>query len=230
MTELLDEMCPQSAPHKAYIAFRYADPLTEDCLAEMRQDGVERAIAFTQYPQYSCSTTGSSINELWRVLKEESATDAKKAAKEGVPAKKPIEWSVIDRWPTQPKLIEVSSLLARFAYTIWTLTALSLVPFRRLSHKTSPPPSRLSTLSRRGTRLSSSSLPTLFLSQSSSKSMKSFAFKVQAVTAADDVFSLRCSPHSRGDPYITEVAATVLAVMAKLGNRNPFVLRSSSFG
>jgi ferrochelatase len=108
MTELLDEMCPATAPHKAYIAFRYADPLTEDCLEEMRQDGVERAIAFTQYPQYSCSTTGSSINELHRVLKKEAADDAKKGSKEGVPEKKAIEWSVIDRWPTQPKLIEVS--------------------------------------------------------------------------------------------------------------------------
>ena len=177
MTELLDEMCPQSAPHKAYIAFRYADPLTEDCLAEMRQDGVERAIAFTQYPQYSCSTTGSSINELWRVLKEESATDAKKAAKEGVPAKKPIEWSVIDRWPTQPKLIEVSSLLTRLIALRSALTALSLVLSLRLSHKTSPLPSRLSTLLRPGTRPSFSSLLTLFLSQSSSEPIKPFAFK-----------------------------------------------------
>ena len=32
----------------------------------MAADGVERAVAFTQYPQFSCSTTGSSLNELWR--------------------------------------------------------------------------------------------------------------------------------------------------------------------
>lgn len=103
MVKLLDEMCPESAPHKAYIAFRYADPLTEECLKEMREDGVERAVAFTQYPQYSCSTTGSSLNELWKVLERE-----KKGGELGT--QKEIEWSVIDRWPTEPKLIEVSLL------------------------------------------------------------------------------------------------------------------------
>lgn len=96
MVELLDELSPSTAPHKAYTAFRYADPLTEECLAELKKDGVKRAIAFTQYPQYSCSTTGSSLNELHRVLKQ--------SAKEGESLD--IEWSVIDRWPTQPKLVQ----------------------------------------------------------------------------------------------------------------------------
>ncbi|SCV71806.1 BQ2448_4500 [Microbotryum intermedium] len=90
MAKLLDELSPDTAPHKAYVAFRYANPLTETCLDEMRMDGVERAVAFTQYPQYSCSTTGSSINEMWRVLQERS--------KAGNASEKPIQWSVIDRW------------------------------------------------------------------------------------------------------------------------------------
>ncbi|KAK4047223.1 ferrochelatase hem15 [Microbotryomycetes sp. JL201] len=90
MAKLLDELSPETAPHKAYTAFRYARPLTEECLDEMRRDGVERAVAFTQYPQYSCSTTGSSLNELWKQLdglnKSKSDSD------------KEIKWSVIDRW------------------------------------------------------------------------------------------------------------------------------------
>lgn len=49
-----------SAPHKFYIGFRYVHPLTENAIEEMEKDGVERAVAFTQYPQYSCSTTGAS--------------------------------------------------------------------------------------------------------------------------------------------------------------------------
>lgn len=49
-----------AAPHKYYIGFRYVHPLTEEAIEEMEQDGIERAIAFTQYPQYSCSTTGES--------------------------------------------------------------------------------------------------------------------------------------------------------------------------
>lgn len=47
------------APHKFYIGFRYVHPLTEEAIEEMERDGVERAVAFTQYPQYSCSTTGT---------------------------------------------------------------------------------------------------------------------------------------------------------------------------
>ncbi|PAV20283.1 ferrochelatase [Pyrrhoderma noxium] len=66
MCSLLDELRPQSAPHKSYVAFRYAQPLTDACVKQMKEDGVKRAVAFTQYPQYSCSTTGSSLNELYR--------------------------------------------------------------------------------------------------------------------------------------------------------------------
>ena len=38
----------QSAPHKAYTAFRYAPPFTDDALDDMAADGVERAVAFSQ--------------------------------------------------------------------------------------------------------------------------------------------------------------------------------------
>jgi ferrochelatase len=93
MVSLLDELHPETAPHKFYVAFRYTDPLTEQTAREMRKDGVKRAIAFTQYPQYSCSTTGSSLNELYRRGKAGEMGD--------------VEWSVIDRWGTHPGFIEV---------------------------------------------------------------------------------------------------------------------------
>ncbi|TGZ85474.1 ferrochelatase [Ascodesmis nigricans] len=91
---LLDQLHPSTAPHKPYVAFRYADPLTEDTFLQLQKDGIRRAIAFTQYPQYSCSTTGSSLNELWKL--------SKKFDRQGS-----IEWSVIDRWPTHPGLVKV---------------------------------------------------------------------------------------------------------------------------
>ena len=52
MCDLLDVMSPETAPHKAYVGFRYAYPLTEDALEEMEKDGIERVVAFSQYPQY----------------------------------------------------------------------------------------------------------------------------------------------------------------------------------
>lgn len=93
MVERLDRLSPETAPHKFYVAFRYASPNSEDALKAMRDDGVERAVAFTQYPQFSCSTTGSSMNELWRAASRVGLRDA-------------FHWSVIDRWPTHPRFIE----------------------------------------------------------------------------------------------------------------------------
>ncbi|EKM80962.1 hypothetical protein AGABI1DRAFT_112668 [Agaricus bisporus var. burnettii JB137-S8] len=105
MAKLLDELHPNTAPHKAYVAFRYARPLTDQTARELKADGVKRAIAFTQYPQYSCSTTGSSLNELFRRGKAGEMGD--------------IEWSVIDRWGTHPGFIEavaqnIEAALAKF--------------------------------------------------------------------------------------------------------------------
>ncbi|CDZ96583.1 ferrochelatase [Phaffia rhodozyma] len=162
MVALLDELSPSTAPHKAYTAFRYADPLTEECLAELKRDGVKRAVAFTQYPQYSCSTTGSSLNELWRGLKE--------AGKKEAGGEVGIEWSVIDRWPTQPKLVEA-------------------------------------------------------IAESITKTLESYEPAVRDnVVILFSAHSLPLSVVNRGDPYITEVAATVLAVMEHLGNKNPYRL------
>lgn len=104
MCQILDELNPASAPHKPYVAFRYAAPLTEHALEEMKADGVTRAVAFTQYPQYSCSTTGSSLNELHRVAK-----------KQGWGGNGEVEWSVIDRWPADPGLVEAFAANIRTA-------------------------------------------------------------------------------------------------------------------
>ncbi|XP_033367378.1 ferrochelatase, mitochondrial isoform X2 [Parus major] len=93
MVKLLDSMSPHTAPHKYYIGFRYVHPLTEEAIADMESDGIERAVAFTQYPQYSCSTTGSSLNAIYRYYNEKGE-------------KPKMKWSIIDRWPTHPLLIQ----------------------------------------------------------------------------------------------------------------------------
>ena len=64
--EILDKTHPETAPHTPYVAFRYANPLTEHTLKQMMDDGIKRAVAFSQYPQFSYSTSGSSMNELYR--------------------------------------------------------------------------------------------------------------------------------------------------------------------
>lgn len=107
MCKLLDKISPETAPHKPYVAFRYANPLTEEMYERLLADGFGngnggRAVAFTQYPQYSCSTTGSSINELWKWRQRlEGKSGSLEYGKDGA-----IEWSVIDRWPVHPGLVE----------------------------------------------------------------------------------------------------------------------------
>ncbi|CAD5115478.1 DgyrCDS4447 [Dimorphilus gyrociliatus] len=93
MVELLDKLSPETAPHKFYIGFRYVNPLTEDAIDQMEKDGCQRAIAFSQYPQYSCSTTGSSLNAISRHYKKRN--DVSK-----------MLWTAIDRWPTHPTFVK----------------------------------------------------------------------------------------------------------------------------
>lgn len=80
-----------------YVAFRYAHPLTEDVYSKLLADGFGkrgRAVAFSQYPQYSCGTTGSSINEFYRCKEKLESPDSH------------INWSIIDRWPAHPKFVK----------------------------------------------------------------------------------------------------------------------------
>lgn len=58
------------------------------------RDGIKRVVLFSQYPQYCCSTSGSSFNAIYSYFKNNS-----KNANE-------IEWSVIDRWFSNPLLIK----------------------------------------------------------------------------------------------------------------------------
>lgn len=106
MCEILDQIHPASAPHFPYIAFRYAHPLTEETYQKMLDDGITRAVAFTQYPQYSFSTTQSNLNEL-------------KKQGEILDPMNTIKWSYIQQWPTHPGFIDtvarhVKDALAKF--------------------------------------------------------------------------------------------------------------------
>lgn len=93
MCQELDKISPETAPHKAYVGFRYASPLTEDTLEQMEADGIENAVAFSQYPQYSCTTSGSSMTAIYKHYASRSSPSQ-------------MRWSVIDRWPTHKPLIQ----------------------------------------------------------------------------------------------------------------------------
>ncbi|KPJ15385.1 Ferrochelatase, mitochondrial [Papilio machaon] len=94
LTKALDQMLPESAPHKHYVAFRYVPPFTEETFEQLEKDGVERAVIFSQYPQYSCATTGSSLNAIADFYRNRQ-----------IPQN--IKFSMIERWPTHPLLAKV---------------------------------------------------------------------------------------------------------------------------
>ena len=170
MCKILDRLSPETAPHKPYVAFRYAAPLTEEMYQQLLDDGFGqgkggRAVAFTQYPQYSCSTTGSSLNELWKWRNRLEGKSAGPNDPSGL-----IKWSVIDRWPAHPGLVEA---------------------FARNIEDT------LATYSEE---------------------------KRKDVVLLFSAHSLPMSVVNRGDTYPAEVAATVYAVMQRLGFSNAYRL------
>ena len=174
MCKILDQISPETGPHKPYVAFRYAAPLTETMYEQLLADGFGngnggRAVAFTQYPQYSCSTTGSSLNELW---KWRTRLEGKKAQEATDPDGNhgAITWSVIDRWPVHPGLVEA------FAKNI------------EAQLETYPEGKR------------------------------------DSVVLLFSAHSLPMSVVNRGDTYPAEVAATVYAVMQRLGFKNSYRL------
>jgi len=56
---------------KSYVAMRYWYPLTSDALEAIKRDGIERLVVVPLYPQFSISTSGSSL----RVLEQEFYAD-----------------------------------------------------------------------------------------------------------------------------------------------------------
>jgi len=92
LVEELNKNCSNYGIFKHYVGFRYAYPLTEDAIEKIKADGIKRIIAFSQYPQYSCSTAGSSLNKIAEIMIKDKTTD--------------LKWSFIDRWPVNEGLVQ----------------------------------------------------------------------------------------------------------------------------
>lgn len=157
LCEKLDKVSPETAPHKHYVGFRYANPFIENSLQQMEQDGVQHTILFSQYPQYSCATSGANFIQIY-----------KHYAKKQLPSN--MKWSMIDRWAIHPLLIR----------TISERIKEELIKF--------PEDIRNEVI----ILFSAHSLPLLSV--------------------------------WRGDPYVSEVSATVALVMEQLQYCNPYKL------
>nr|GMD42752.1 ferrochelatase-2, chloroplastic [Ipomoea batatas] len=58
----------KEVPANVYVAMRYWHPFTEEAVQQIKRDGITRLVVLPLYPQYSISTTGSSIRVLQNIF------------------------------------------------------------------------------------------------------------------------------------------------------------------
>ena len=85
---------------KVYVGMRYWYPFTEEAIAEIRKDNLDKLVVLPLYPQFSISTSGSSF----RVLEEMWRRDKQLAQ---------IDYTVIPSWYDHPQYVEAMVDLIR---------------------------------------------------------------------------------------------------------------------
>ncbi|XP_075522457.1 ferrochelatase-1, chloroplastic [Primulina tabacum] len=62
----------KEVPANVYVAMRYWHPFTEDAVHQIKKDRITRLVVLPLYPQYSISTTGSSIRVLQNMFRNDA--------------------------------------------------------------------------------------------------------------------------------------------------------------
>jgi ferrochelatase len=86
---------------KAYIGMRYWHPFTEEALDQIQNDGIEALVILPLYPQFSISTSGSSL----RVLQEEFSKHSEKYSK--------MMHTVVPSWYDRPGYVKAMADLLK---------------------------------------------------------------------------------------------------------------------
>src|SRR4028119_1995335 len=83
---------------RIYVGMRYWHPFTEEAIARIKRDRIERLVILPLYPQFSISTSGSSFRLLQRLWVED-------------PKLEQIEYTVIPSWYKQPSYLQSTAQL-----------------------------------------------------------------------------------------------------------------------
>ena len=84
-----------------YVGMRYWNPFTEEAIAKIKRDRIEKLLILPLYPQFSISTRGSSFRLLEKIWQED-------------PALSSIEYTVIASWYQQPGYLQsMAQLIAQ---------------------------------------------------------------------------------------------------------------------
>ena len=85
---LQSELQQKGQEARVYVGMRYWHPFTEEAIARIKRDRIERLVILPLYPQFSISTSGSSFRLLARLWLEDPKLDK-------------IEYTVIPSWYKQ---------------------------------------------------------------------------------------------------------------------------------
>ncbi len=81
-----------------YIGMRYWHPFTEEAIAKIKRDRIDRLVILPLYPQFSISTSGSSFRLLEKIWQED-------------PYLRPINYTVIRSWYSQAGYLQAMAQL-----------------------------------------------------------------------------------------------------------------------
>ncbi|MEL6856644.1 MAG: ferrochelatase, partial [Cyanobacteria bacterium J06607_13] len=97
---LKDALKEKGEEAEVYIGMRYWHPFTEEAIASIKRDGIEKLVVLPLYPQYSISTSGSSFRLLEQIWKED-------------PALSPLDYTLIESWYSRPGYVNSMAELIR---------------------------------------------------------------------------------------------------------------------
>ncbi|KAL5192294.1 Ferrochelatase-2, chloroplastic [Glycine soja] len=69
--ELKKSLWEKNVPAKVYVGMRYWHPFTEEAIEQIKRDGITKLVILPLYPQFSISTSGSSLRLLESIFRED---------------------------------------------------------------------------------------------------------------------------------------------------------------
>ncbi|KAM7274600.1 hypothetical protein ACFE04_016466 [Oxalis oulophora] len=69
--ELKRALWSKDVPANVYVGMRYWHPFTEEAIEQIKKDGIEKLVVLPLYPQFSISTSGSSLRLLESIFRED---------------------------------------------------------------------------------------------------------------------------------------------------------------
>ncbi|KAG6777727.1 hypothetical protein POTOM_017556 [Populus tomentosa] len=69
--ELRKSLWEKQVPAKVYVGMRYWHPFTEEAIEQIKRDGITKLVVLPLYPQFSISTSGSSLRLLESIFRED---------------------------------------------------------------------------------------------------------------------------------------------------------------